>query len=127
MPPAAAEYTGQAQCGVPRDLHSPGTRREEGDTNPVRRNALNYWIDLAMFLLMIGIAFIGILLGFVIPKGERFSDKAKSFWGIGRHDWGDIHLWLSLTFVVLLIVHLWLHWGWIVATTKQVFRPKRPS
>lgn len=123
----AAEYTGQAQCCVPRDFSSPGTWREEGEASSMRRNALNYWVDLAMFLLMIGIAFIGMLLGFVIPKGEGFSHKAKSFWGIGRHDWGDIHLWLALAFVVLLIVHLWLHWGWIVATTKQVFRSRKPS
>jgi len=36
-----------------------------------------------------------------------------TLWGLGRHDWGEIHLWLATVMIVLVVVHIWLHWGWV--------------
>jgi len=87
----------------------------------MRRNVLNYWIALAMFTLVLGVVFIGFLLGFVIPRGSGGPEWQRALWGLGRHDWADIHKWLAVGLCALLVVHLWLHWDWIVATTKRVF------
>jgi hypothetical protein len=69
---------------------------------------------------MCSIAFLGLLLAFVIPKGNVHSSQ-KYFLGLHRHDWGDIHLYLSLCLVVLLIFHIWFNWTWIVQSTKRYF------
>jgi hypothetical protein len=33
--------------------------------------------------------------------------------GWDRHDWGDIHTWLSYVFLVLIAAHLAVHWRWL--------------
>lgn len=30
-----------------------------------------------------------------------------------RHTWGDLHTWISYGFIVLILVHLILHWRWL--------------
>ncbi|WP_422393195.1 hypothetical protein [Neomoorella humiferrea] len=37
-----------------------------------------------------------------------------------RHAWVDFHAWLAVIAVVLLVIHIALHWSWIVATTKRL-------
>ena len=68
------------------------------------------------------IAFIGVLLGFFIAKGHGADEGAKVFLQLHRHQWGDIHLYLSLAFLVFLVTHIILHWGWIKACTRRHFR-----
>jgi len=41
--------------------------------------------------------------------------------GLLCHEWGDIHLYLSLFFLVLLFFHVWFNWAWIVNSTKRYF------
>ncbi len=84
------------------------------------KNTLNYIIDAIMAALMLNIVFIGALLGFVIPKGERAGYAPKVLWGLHRHDWGEIHMYLSLALVAVLIVHVWLHWSWVAACTRRL-------
>lgn len=84
------------------------------------KTTVNYIINAVLAALMIDIAFIGILLGFVIPQGDRAGYEAKLLWGLHRHDWGDLHLVLSLTLLALVVVHVWLHWSWVVACTRRL-------
>ena len=84
------------------------------------KNTVNYIINAVLAALMIDIAFIGVLLAFFIPKGERAGYEAKLLWGLHRHDWGDIHLVLSLALLGLVILHVWLHWSWVAACTRRL-------
>ena len=45
--------------------------------------------------------------------------------GLGRHDWGDIHFILAVSFVSLILVHIILHWTWIKTCAKSIFFPSR--
>ena len=81
---------------------------------------MKYLIDTLLFIDMSSIAFLGLLLGFVIPKGSGPGHNAY-FLGLHRHQWGDIHLYLSLFLLVLLTLHLWLNWAWIEGATKKFF------
>jgi hypothetical protein len=47
-------------------------------------------------------------------------------WSMTRHEWGDIHFYLSALFVILMVVHIILHWTWIKNYFKSllVFRKK---
>jgi hypothetical protein len=83
------------------------------------KNHIKYIIDTLLLAHISSIAILGFLLGFVIPKGRSRAEAA--FGGLHRHDWGDIHLYLSISLLALLTVHLWLNWRWIVQSTKRYF------
>ena len=86
----------------------------------MKKNTLKYFTDVLLFIDMGSIAVLGILLGFVIPKGQAHPSN-KYFIGLHRHEWGDIHLYLSLFLLVLLVFHIWFNWTWIVQSTKSYF------
>jgi len=37
-----------------------------------------------------------------------------------RHEWGSIHFYLAVVFVVLMVIHIILHWTWIKCYVKSV-------
>lgn len=86
------------------------------------RTDWKYLIDTLLFICVVGIAFIGFLMGLVIPKGSAAPESAKYFLGLHRHQWGNIHFYLSIAFVVLVIIHLILSWSWIKGKARQLFK-----
>ncbi|GAI78805.1 unnamed protein product, partial [marine sediment metagenome] len=42
-----------------------------------------------------------------------------------RHTWLDIHDWVAVAIVAVVIIHLVLHWKWIIYITKKVFQVKK--
>lgn len=89
----------------------------------MKRNDWKYLVDVLLFVDMCSIAAIGLLMGFVIPAGGGQS-SSKYFLGLHRHQWGDLHLYLSLFLLALLVLHIWLNWTWIVNTTRSAFGEK---
>jgi len=81
-----------------------------------------YLVDALLFICLIGMVFVGVLLGLVLSEGPVSSGGSKYFLGLHRHQWGDIHAYLSIAFVVLMVVHLVLSWKWIKAKTRQIFK-----
>jgi hypothetical protein len=89
----------------------------------VQRTALKYLVDVLLFVDICSVSVIGILLGFVIPKG-RVPDRDKYFLGLHRHEWGSIHLWLSIALLVLVVIHIWLNWSWVVQVSRRLFETR---
>ena len=85
------------------------------------RTDWKYVVDTLIFLCMVGIVLIGLLMGFVIPEGRLGPGQSKYFLGVHRHQWGDIHLWLSLAFTALVVVHIVLAWNWFKGKAKGLF------
>lgn len=90
----------------------------------MKKNTLNYWIDIIMFILMMAILGIGLLMKFVLISGqERWvrygSNLDITFLGLDRHGWGRVHLILGLVFIGVLLLHLVLHWKSIVHFFKR--------
>jgi len=77
----------------------------------MNRTIANIIIDIIAAFLFLGMIATGYLLRFPLPPG---SNKTLSLWGYTRHQWGDVHFWISLGLLVVLVVHLVLHWNWIV-------------
>lgn len=97
--------------------------------NSINKSTLNLVIDLIMLLLMMPIAGIGFLMKYVLVPGfERNvlygNNVDLEFWGQTRHQWGSIHLILSITFLVLLILHIILHWKMIVSIFRKMIPTK---
>ena len=73
-----------------------------------------------LFVDLCAVAVVGFVLGFVIPRG-RVPGQDKFFLGLHRHEWATIHVCLSLVFVVLLVIHLWLNWRWVAQVSQRLF------
>ena len=86
----------------------------------MNKNSIKYIVNTILFIDICSIAVIGLLLAFVIPEG-RVAQASKYFLGLHRHDWGNIHLYLSLLLLILLIFHLWFNRTWIIQSTKHFF------
>jgi hypothetical protein len=78
----------------------------------------NLVVDVIAFALMIGMVATGYILEFSLPPG---SNKLLSLWGLTRHEWGSVHFWIGLGLVAVILLHLVLHWEWIVITLKRRF------
>jgi hypothetical protein len=90
----------------------------------VKRTSLNPLIDIAAFVALAFLISTGLLMRYQLPPGSGglhssaigHGAEAKTvsiLWGLSRHEWGDIHYWVSITIMGLLAVHLLLHWKWI--------------
>ena len=97
------------------------------------RNTLNFWIDLASFVVFFGLAVTGLLIYYVLPPcgnctGAVCTEESPlALWGLGRHDFGRIHFYLALTTVTLVAVHLCLHWTWVCCTLCRLVGLKTTS
>ncbi|ACX52843.1 conserved hypothetical protein [Ammonifex degensii KC4] len=104
----------------------------------MNRSKLNYLVDCLLFLVGLGLAFSGFVRWLVLPGGGggygwqwghggsygwRLSQE-QVFLFLTRHTWTDIHRYLALALVALVIIHLYLHWSWIVSMTRQIFGGK---
>ena len=90
----------------------------------MKKSDWQYLVDTLLFLSVVGIALIGFLMGFVIPKGPAAPESTKYFLGLHRHQWSNIHFYLSLAFVVFVIIHILLSWKWIKNKSRQIFKKK---
>ena len=90
----------------------------------MKKSDWQYLIDTLLFICMLGIAFIGILMGFFLATGPSVRESEKYFLGLHRHQWGDIHLYLSLAFILLIILHLVLAWSWIKGKSQALFKKR---
>jgi hypothetical protein len=93
----------------------------------MNRTLVNIIIDLVATLLLFGMIATGYLLRFPLPPG---TNKTLTLWGLSRHQWGDIHFWISLGLLAVLVIHLVLHWNWIVTVIGKrchVIKTSQPS
>lgn len=95
----------------------------------MKRNTLNFWIDIVTFVVMISLMATGLLIHYVLPPGTGGGGNREglTLWGWGRHDYGDIHFYLALALIILIIIHIWLHWSWVCVTIKNMLGIKSYS
>jgi hypothetical protein len=82
------------------------------------RTTLRYTLDAALYAFVSAVFVVGLILAVVVPRGPGGN---KDFLGLHRHAWADIHLYLSLVFITLCVLHLLLNWGWIRRATRLLF------
>ncbi len=81
----------------------------------MKRSRKNFITDSLAFVLFLFLVTTGVLLHYLLPPG---SGHSSTIWGLGRHDWGDIHFYIAIGFLGILVIHLFLHWNWIVNLIK---------
>jgi heme/copper-type cytochrome/quinol oxidase subunit 2 len=82
----------------------------------MNRSILNIIIDTLAAAIMLGMIATGIIVRFTLPPG---SGRALGVWGLTRHQWGDLHFWLALAAVATVVLHLALHWMWVVSVVRR--------
>ena len=91
----------------------------------MNKSKLNFIIDAAMFLTMMAMVGLGFLMKYIMPPGrvlrEKYGSNPVLTWlGWDRHDWGDIHFYLALAFLTLLVLHIILHWSQILGLLQRL-------
>ncbi len=83
----------------------------------VRRNRT---VDLWLFGLLVLMCLSGLLIW---PMAGKLAEgnplgNAVTF-GLACHDWKFLHAWSAVIMLIFMIVHLVLHWNWIVLTARR--------
>jgi hypothetical protein len=90
----------------------------------MKRGALNRIIDTFAFAVFVLVVTTGLLLRYLLPPGSgRLHGIGTGYgaaerpvtllWGLTRQEWGNMHFWISLALMIVLALHLILHWRWI--------------
>ena len=90
---------------------------------------LNYLVDALIALAFLISAGTGVLFLFLGSGGYQGGVNAafgSTFLGLSRWVWSDLHTWASLIMISGVLLHVVLHWKWIVCVTKQVFAKPQP-
>ena len=87
---------------------------------------LNIVIDFVMLTAMALVSISGFILEIVIPSRHAVKFQGATPWssqllGLGRHDWGEIHLWAGIVLVILLAIHILLHINMVSAFIKKKY------
>jgi ABC-type dipeptide/oligopeptide/nickel transport system permease subunit len=90
----------------------------------VRKATGNYILALVMVLLALFQAVSGFVLWLVLPRGDGYmggrGEQSTFLWT--RDSWITIHDWTAVALVVIVVIHIILHWGWIVRMTRSYLR-----
>lgn len=86
----------------------------------LNKQKLNYLVDLALTTLFFGVAGTGFFMYFFIPSGAQ-RGRYLVYMGLTKAAWVWIHSRAGILMSVIVIIHLILHWKWIVCTTRNFF------
>ena len=91
----------------------------------MKKSTLNLIIDAVLLLCLAAIAGIGILIKYVlVPGSRRWEIYGRNvnlfFWRLDRHQWGTIHFVIGVIFLVLLVLHVVLHWRLVVGVYRTL-------
>lgn len=84
----------------------------------MNRARLNLIIAMLAATSMLVMAATGYVLRFPLPPS---MNRTHMLWNLSRHEWGLIHSWASVGLLVVIVVHVVLHWSWIVTMISRRF------
>jgi preprotein translocase subunit SecY len=81
-----------------------------------------YLFGLVVVLLLAGLAeaVSGFILWFALPSGSGRGSLNLTYWGVTRHAWIDIHDWVAIALMAVVVIHLAMHWKWVVRMPRQL-------
>jgi hypothetical protein len=93
----------------------------------VSRAVVNFWVDVGLLMLFVVLAAISTIVQFAFPASADAT--GWSLWGWSIIDWRNAQFTLLCLLAGGIVLHLMLHWTWIVGILNQrIFRrPIIPS
>lgn len=90
----------------------------------IRRNTYYVIVDLVIAALFLLETASGLVLLFVLTggyQGGRNPSYGRVFL-FSRHGWEQLHNWGGLALAALVLLHVALHWRWIVGVARSYAR-----
>jgi hypothetical protein len=85
---------------------------------------VNVLVDLVIAISFLLAAASGVYFLFDVRSGWQVTGSAPFFlWS--RTTWDIVHTWSGVTLIVVAIVHLAIHWGWVTKVTAKMWRSVR--
>ncbi len=84
---------------------------------------INYVVDVFLIVSFVITAFTSVIIFLFLPSGVK-QGGYQEFLGLTKSIWSGIHNYTGLIMIVLSLVHLILHWNWVIAMTKKIFKRK---
>ena len=92
----------------------------------MRKKTQHYILFVILFFLGLFQTVSGFIMWLALPHGGGGrGGSTATFWALSRDTWIDLHDWVAVSLLVMIIIHLILHWKWIVYMTKSYFKEKR--
>jgi len=86
------------------------------------KSKLNVVVDALILIAFLAATVSGLVL-LTMPHGGYQGGRNPNFGQtvllLSRDGWNDIHVWGSLAMIAGIVVHLALHWRWIVCMVKR--------
>ena len=89
----------------------------------VKRTKINFFIDLFMAVSFFIVAIAGLVIFFFLPSGV-IRGGYQEFLSLTKQTWVAVHNWFGIILIILMTIHLILHWNWIVTMTKKLIQRK---
>ncbi len=94
----------------------------------MNRNRLNFIVDAVGFVSFILLGFSGYLMKYVVECGGGYRggrgllDDPDTFLWLTKHGWSDLHFVFAIIMIAMFLVHLILHWNWIMCQIRSFKR-----
>ena len=81
-----------------------------------------YATAVILFVLFLFQVFFGCIIWLILPRGAgdynaMIAGVGRTFWGLQRNVWLDLHAWIAVAMAAIIIIHIIMHWRWIVNIT----------
>ena len=91
-----------------------------------RQARLNFSLNSLLFIAFFLVNLSGLIVWLVLPSGG-YQGGRNPFYNatiltLTRHGWKDLHLWAGLALIVILTIHLVLHWQWVMCVARRYTR-----
>lgn len=88
-----------------------------------RQTQKNWWIDAALFSSAIAAAISGVYFLY-LPIGGYQGGRNPTY-GVeilfDRHTWEDLHTWGGVAMIAVAIIHLAIHWSWVINMSRRTW------
>jgi len=85
---------------------------------------LNFWLDVSSLFVMLCLTATGGIMYLILPPGTGHS---RHLFGLSRHDFGQIHFYLAVAALIMLALHVALHWSWVCGVVARGLGRPKPS
>lgn len=93
-----------------------------GSLSPQTRN--NWLVDATLFSSALIVALTSIYFLFLPISGYRGGRNPAHNLVIlfDRHTWQDLHTWGGMAMILIVAIHLPLHWSWVTTMVRRTFK-----
>lgn len=84
----------------------------------------NWWTDAVLFSSALIAALSGVYFLY-FPVGG-YQGGRNPYYNVqilfDRHTWDDLHMWAGIAMIAVAVLHIFLHWSWVVNMTKRMVK-----